>query len=229
VRTGFRASHGRAGARRGFTVLEVMVAVLLFAIILTSIYSTWRLIIQSTRSAIRSTTDTQRSRMAMRTLEDALASATLFAGNPRLYFFQADTSGSYAAISFAADLSDSFPGSGAFGGEKVRRVSFYVPPGGSDLVLEQSSILANFEVGGAPNSMLLAKEVSLFQLEFWDPQQRDFATEWLSTNQLPSVVRVTLGFGRGPRPNEPAQMVTRVVRLPTVAVPREAQGVIGVP
>ena len=214
--------------RRAFTVLEVMVAVLLFAIILTSLYSTWRLIIQSTRSAIRSTTDAQRARMAMRTIEDALASATLFAGNPRLYFFQAETSGSFAALSFAADLSDSFPGSGNFGGEKVRRVSFYVPSGGSDLVLEQTSLLANLEVGGTPNTTLLAKDVSLFQMEFWDAQQREFASEWLSTNQLPVIVRVTLGFGRGRLPSEPDQMVTRVVRLPTVAVPREAQGVIGV-
>jgi prepilin-type N-terminal cleavage/methylation domain-containing protein len=214
--------------RRAFTVLEVMVAVLLFAIILTSLYSTWKLIIQSTRSAIRSTTDAQRARMAMRTIEDALASATLFAGNPRLYFFQAETSGSFAALSFAADLSDSFPGSGNFGGEKVRRVSFYVPSGGSDLVLEQTSLLANLEVGGTPNTTLLAKDVSLFQMEFWDAQQREFASEWLSTNQLPVIVRVTLGFGRGRLPSEPDQMVTRVVRLPTVAVPREAQGVIGV-
>ena len=215
--------------RHGFTVLEVMVAVLLFAIILTSLYSTWRLIIQSTRAAIRSTTETQRSRMAMRTVEDALASATLFAGNPRLYFFQADTSGSYAALSFAADLSDSFPGSGAFAGEKVRRVSFYVPPGSSDLVVEQASILANLDVGGTPNTLLLARDVSLFQVEFWDPQRREFAVEWLSTNQLPALVRVTLGFGKGHVPTEPAQLVSRVVRIPTVAVPREAQGVLGTP
>jgi prepilin-type N-terminal cleavage/methylation domain-containing protein len=213
--------------RRAFTVLEVMVAVLLFAIILTSLYSTWKLIIQSTRSAIRSTTDAQRARMAMRTIEDALASATMFSGNPRLYFFQADTAGAFAAISFAADLSDSFPGSGNFGGEKVRRVSFYVPSGSSDLMLDQTSLLANLDAGGSPSSTLLAKDVSLFQMEFWDAKQRDFATEWLSTNQLPVIVRVTLGFGRGRLPSEPAQLVTRVVRLPTVAVPREAQGVIG--
>lgn len=211
-----------------FTVLEVMVAVFLFALILTMLYSTWRLIFQSTNAAIRSTTDTQRARMAMRTVEDALVSATMFAGNPRLYFFQADTSGQFAAISFAADLSDSFPNSGYFGGEKVRRVSFYVPSGTEDLVLEQSSLLANLEVGGTPSSITLAKEVSLFQLEFWDGQQRDYVNEWLSTNQLPVVVRVTLGFGHTRAPNQPAQVVTRIVRLPTVAVPREAQGVIGV-
>lgn len=209
-----------------FTVLEVMVAVFLFALVLTMLYSTWRLIFQSTNAAIRSTTDTQRARMAMRTVEDALVSATMFTGNPRLYFFQADTAGQFAAVSFAADLSDSFPNSGYFGGERVRRVSFYVPSSGNDLVLEQTSLLANLEVGGEPSSIVLARDVSLFQMEFWDGQQRDFVTEWLSTNQLPVVVRVTLGFGHTRNSSQPAQVVTRVVRLPTVAVPREAQGII---
>lgn len=147
--------------------------------------------------------------------------------NPRLYFFQADTAGQFAAVSFAADLSDSFPNSGMFGGERIRRVSFYVPPGGHDLVLEQNSLLADFERGGEPASIILAREVQLFQLEFWDGQQRDFVEEWLSTNQLPVIVRVTLGFGVSKGSREPAQIVSRVVRLPTVAVPREAQGVIG--
>ena len=156
--------RGHRGRPMGFTVMEVMVAVFLFALILTMIYSTWRLIFQSSQAAIRSTTDAQRARMAMRTVEDALASATMFASNPRLYFFQADTSGQFAAVSFAADLSDSFPNSGLFGGERLRRVSFYVPPWGTDLVLEQNSLLADFEQGGEPASIVLAREVQLFQL-----------------------------------------------------------------
>jgi prepilin-type N-terminal cleavage/methylation domain-containing protein len=222
-----RGGSARSLRRGGFTVMEVMVAIFLFALILMMIYSTWRLIFQSSQAAIRSTTDSQRARMAMRTVEDALASATMFASNPRLYFFQADTAGQFAAVSFAADLSDSFPNSGMFGGERIRRVSFYVPPGGNDLVLEQNSLLADFESGGEPASIVLAREVQLFQLEFWDGQQRDFVEEWLSTNQLPVIVRVTLGFGVSKGSREPAQIVSRVVRLPTVAVPREAQGVIG--
>ena len=116
---------------------------------------------------------------------------------------------------------------GRVGGERLRRVSFYVPPGGRDLVLEQNSLLADFEQGGEPAGLVLARDVQLFQLEFWDGQQRDFVEEWLSTNQLPVIVRVTLGFGQPKGSREPAQIVSRVVRLPTVAVPREAQGMIG--
>jgi len=66
-------SSGRSLRRGGFTVMEVMVAIFLFALILMMIYSTWRLIFQSSQAAIRSTTDSQRARMAMRTVGDALA------------------------------------------------------------------------------------------------------------------------------------------------------------
>jgi hypothetical protein len=76
--------------------------------------------------------------------------------------------------------------------------------------------------------IVLAKEVSVFQLEFWDPRKGEYAPEWLVTNQLPLVVRVTLGFGSTGRfAKQPAQLVTRVVRIPSSTVSPVAQG--GVP
>jgi len=46
-------SSGRSLRRGGFTVMEVMVAIFLFALILMMIYSTWRLIFQSSQAAFK--------------------------------------------------------------------------------------------------------------------------------------------------------------------------------
>jgi hypothetical protein len=136
----------------------------------------------------------------------------------------ADTSGPYAAITFVSVLSDSFPGSGAFGGERVRRVTFSVDSGHRDLLLEQSSMLADLNQT-EPRRMVLAHDVETFQLEFWDTRINDYITEWTLTNQLPVLVRVTLAFGRGDHSrNEPREIVSRTVRLASVGVPLEAQG-----
>ena len=64
----------------------------------------------------------------------------------------------------------------------------------------------------------------MFTLEFWGPRSRDWEPEWLYTNQLPNLIRFTLGFGQ---PNQkvlkPEEVVTRVVTLSAVPIPMGLQ------
>jgi prepilin-type N-terminal cleavage/methylation domain-containing protein len=227
-----RSTQGRRSSG-GFTLLEIVVAVFVFSLVITVVYSTWTVILKSNGTALKATASAQRARMAVRTIEDALSSALMFPTRNGEYAFIADTTGASGALSFAADLSDSFPGSGLFGGERVRRVTLMVDPGKRALLLQQSSIFANFDRGGGPSDFVLAHDVSEFRLEFWGPLQNnqnaeaEYATEWLSTNTLPQLVRVTIGFGQT-RGNQPAEVVTRVVRLPTSAVQATALGGPGI-
>jgi type II secretion system protein J len=208
-----------ARSSRAFTLIEVLVAMFIFSLVLISLYATWRVVVQSTGAALRLTAQAQRSRMAAQAVEQALTGAQLFQANAALYSFVADTSGSFGAISFASSLGESFPGSGFFNGERLRRVTFLVDDQ-NQLVLRQNSLLAPADKDFETHPIVLAKEVNVFQLEFWDPRKGEYAPEWLLTNQLPLIVRVTLGFGRTDRgAKPPAQLVTRVVRIPSSAVP----------
>lgn len=219
--------HDHTRRSDAFTLIEVMVAMFIFSLVLISLYSTWRVVLQSTDSAIKLTARAQRARMAAQSVEQALTGAQLFQANAALYSFVVDTSGSFGAISFATTLGESFPGSGFFDGEKLRRVTFLVDDA-NQLVLRQNSLLAPPDEEFETHPIVLAKEVSVFQLEFWDPRKGEYAPEWLVTNQLPLVVRVTLGFGSTGRfAKQPAQLVTRVVRIPSSTVSPVAQG--GVP
>ena len=173
---------------------------------------------QSTDAALKLTAQAQRARMAVRSVEQALTGAQLFQANAALYSFVADTSGSFGAISFAASLGESFPGSGYFRGERLRRVTFLVDDN-NELVIRQNSLLAPPEEEFETYPIVLAKEVSVFQLEFWEPRKGEYIPEWLFTNQLPQVVRVTLGFGSTGRfSKRPAELVSRVVKIPSSAV-----------
>jgi len=97
-------------------------------------------------------------------------------------------------------------------------VTFVVDPD-NQLVLRQNSLLAPDDRDFESYPIVLAKEVSVFQLEFWDGRRGEYIPEWLSTNQLPQVVRVTLGFGsQGRYSKRPAELVSRVVRIPSSAV-----------
>ena len=204
--------------QRAFTLVEVMVAMAIFALVLVSLFGTWRIVMQSADSTMKLAAHAQRSRMAIQTLDQALTGAQLFQGNAALYSFIADTSGSFAALSIAASLSGSFPGNGYFRGERLRRVTFVVDQD-NQLVLRQNSLLAPDDRDFESYPIVLAKEVSVFQLEFWDGRRGEYIPEWLSTNQLPQVVRVTLGFGsQGRYSKRPAELVSRVVRIPSSAV-----------
>ncbi len=209
--------------RHAFTLIEVLVAMFIFAMILTSLYGMWRIITQSSRVTLKLATDAQRSRMAVQSVEQALTGAQLFQANAALYSFVVDTSGSFGALSFATSLSTTFPGSGFFNGERLRRVTFLVDDN-NQLVVRQNSLLSPPEDEFETYPIVLAKDVSVFQLEFWDGRKGEYVPEWLFTNQLPAVVRVTLGLGAtGRYAKQPEQLVTRVVRIPSGTVPANAQ------
>lgn len=223
----------RLGARQGFTLIEVLVATFVFSIILASLFGTWRIIVQSTERALRLTAENQRTRLAVQSVESALGAAQLFQANAALYAFVADTSGDFAALSFVATLPESFPGSGYFQGQFLRRVTLQVERSqgsGYDLMLYQKAVLAPEEANVIAPPLVLAREVSLFQLEFWDRQKNEFVPEWLRTNTIPPAVRFTLGFGNASRlARRPTELISRVVRLPDNLVGADLQGGGGIP
>src|SRR5207247_3365259 len=94
---------------RAFTLLEVMIAIAIFAAVIAAIYASWSGIVRGSNAALKAAAETQRARMAMRALEEALTSAELFSQNAQHYGFIADTSDKFALLSFVARLGGSLP------------------------------------------------------------------------------------------------------------------------
>jgi prepilin-type N-terminal cleavage/methylation domain-containing protein len=211
-----------------FTIIEMMVAVFVFSLVLASLFGSWRVMRSGVDGGLRVAAEAQRVRMTAVTIEQALTGAQFFQGNAPLYSFNVDTSGTHGALSFVSNLGDSFPGSGVFNGERVRRVTFTVEPtkeSDSSLVMRQNSLLAPAEQVDDPVPIVLARDVSVFQLEFWDSRKGEYAPEWLFTNQLPRIVRFTVGFGaEGKYSKHPKELFTRAVYLPSSGVPGFMQG-----
>ena len=225
----------------GFTILEVMIAIGIFSMILLSIYSIWMGILRASKATRTAADAAQRARISMRTLEDALLTAQMFTGNmppqnPEAYYsFLADSSGDFSSLSFVAHLPATFPGVGRFGDQIVRRVTFTVEPEKDNtlsLVMRQAPMLQSMDSEYEPYSLVLAKHVEMFMIEFWGPQkenQREFGwvNEWNSTNQLPKLVRVALGLGKTSQSGVPQDLVYRVIAIPSSSVPPQWQGIGG--
>lgn len=227
-----RAAAGVAPARRAFTIIEILLALGIFSLLIVGVYSSWSSILRAARVGTEVAADVQRTRIAMQTVEDALVSTVMFTSNPYLYAFETDTSGDFAVLSFVARLPPGFPGSGYFGDQVVRRVAFRVEQpdrGENALVLRQMPILQTNVTEEAETSIILARNVSTFLVEFLEPRglTMEWVPEWRLTNQLPRMMRVALAFGEIPAGRKASpDLVIRTVSLPAVAVPRDSQAAL---
>lgn len=201
----------------GFTLLEVMLAFGILLMVLVVVYSSWVAILRSKRAGDKAALNAQRSRIAVRAIEDALQGVQFFQQNQPYYAFIADTTGDFGYLSVASRLPDSFPGSGLFGDQSLRRVTFEVERGtngANQLVMRQYPLLLSTNRMEEAYPIVLADEVTDFIFEFWDARRGEWLGEWLYTNQLPPVVRFMLGVGQ--RNNDPSK--PQSVQVPTIAM-----------
>src|SRR5437867_3667077 len=185
----------QAASHLAFTILELMLAIGIFAMVLTAIYMTWIAILKGSQAGLKAAAEVQRARIAMRTLEDAFNSTEMFVANMNYYLFIADTSGDMAAVSMAARLPAGFPGVGRYGDQIVRRVSFYTQPGKDgmyELIMTQAPILLATNSGHEAYTLTLARDVTFFRMSFFDPRKNEWLDDWKYTNQLPKLVQIGL-------------------------------------
>ena len=215
---------------RAFTLIEVIIAIGILTLVMTAIYASWAAVLRGSKVGNAAAAEVQRMRIARQALEQSLASAVLYASNPRYYSFIADTTDEkFALLSFVAHLPQDFPGSGMFPNQPLRRVTFAVQPGTNNgppmLVLRQTSILTptNSPIEES-YTLTLSRHLAVFGMEFWSTNLNDWDVEWLQTNQVPKMVRVTLGFGGdGKAGSAPAILVSSVISPGGQGVPREVQ------
>ena len=213
---------------RGFTLIEIMMAMAIFALVLTAIYATWTLILKSSKLGLAAAAQIQRERISVRVIEDALISTRSFAADLQHYGFIAEN-GDAAMLSLVARLPKSFPRSGKFGDFDVRRVTFSVESGPGyerELVMRQNPILMDLDVDEKEHPLVLAKGVDKLLFEFWDTRLNDWVDAWTQTNQLPKLIKVTVRFAEPNQRNSYSQrkeQVTRVVALPSISVPASWQ------
>lgn len=215
---------------RGFTLIEILMAMAIFALVLTAIYACWTLILKSKKIGMEASAQLQRERVAIRTIDEALSCVRSFQADLQHYAFLAEN-GSTPALSFVARLPESFPRSGRFGDFDIRRVSISLESGSDgqrQLALRQTPVLMEMDRDEEEHPLVLATGVDKMEFEFWDQRKNDWVDEWTQTNQLPKMIKLSLEFVRRD-PNHPystptsREEVSRIIQLPAVMVPAAFQ------
>lgn len=218
---------------RAFTLIEIMVAIAVFAMVLGSIYSAWMLLVRSTKISKDVAAQAQRQRIALRTIEDSLMAVQSFQASPQYYSFIVENESS-PLLSFTARVPDMFPRNGKFispntGREfNLRRLTFSLQPasdGTKTLILRQNPVLTDLDEDEQQFPLELARNVRKFSIECWDTNQLEWVDEWVDTNSIPTLLRVKLAMGGNTASGAeaPEFNVIRLYSLPSQMMPAAAQ------
>ena len=221
--------------RPGFTLIEIMLAIGLFAGVMAAIYGCWSAVVRGSRAGLDAAADVQRGRIAQQAIEDSLTTAKLFVENVRHYQFYGETAGDFSFLSFVARLPDSFPGARVFGDQAMRRVTFAVEPGPNNsrqLVMTQAPYLYATNANQEPYSIVLAKNVTVFMVQFWDTNAPiraasgggQWSDEWPYSNRFPAKIQYALGLDSARKERGAAPyLITGIVTMPASAVTSDFQ------
>jgi hypothetical protein len=215
-----------------------MVAVMVFSMVIASIYATWILVMKATAVGQECAAQAQRQRVVLRAIGDALMGVESFQASQRYYWFKLGN-GDEPFLSFVARLPETYARNGKFvgaaGGHDAssRRVTFSLqtgPDGERDLILRQNAILMDMDQDEQQYPLVLAKNVKTFSIEYWGTNNLNDAqwmTEWddTQTNTIPQMLRVHLVLGgftlHGQ--NEPEFAATRIYTVPSQMMPAIVQ------
>jgi type II secretion system protein J len=220
----------RSRTAGAFTLIEIMMAIAIFALLIAAVYSTWVVILKSAQVGQAAAARVQRERIAIRTLEDSLTCIQSFQASMKYYSFNV-TNGQQPGLSFVARVPDIFPRGGKFD-SNLRRLTFSVEATGGDserdLVLRQNPILMDLDTDEQQIPLVLARNVTDFIVECWDTNALDWVDGWDSTNSLPPMVRITLALAldsKGSQFNSAAPVLTttREIAVPSGTLPATAQ------
>jgi type II secretion system protein J len=207
-----------------FTLIEIMVAIVIFALIIAAVYSTWVLILRSSQVGLSVAARAQRQRIAVRTIEDSLTCIQSAQASMQYYSFIVQN-GDQPEFSFVSRVPDIFPRNGKFGDFNLRRLTFAVEPDANsvrNLVLRQNPVLMDMDQDEQAAPLILARDVKDFVTECWDTNTMAWDKEWDDTNSIPPLVRVTLtlnGPGSDAYGNNPALSIQREIAMPSETLP----------
>jgi prepilin-type N-terminal cleavage/methylation domain-containing protein len=182
----------------GFTLPEVLTAVVIVGLVLVTLYSCWAAVLGATQSSTIAVQDAQRERMAIRAITEALAGVSWYE-NRKEGPLRLDDSLGFSHLKLISRVPPGFWGERELANYPLRRIEFLtedMPGGESQLVMIQQALLA------PPNSVKVHRTVLLPHVETFavEVHPGGISNTWeafwptlFEANGLPWQAKVALG------------------------------------
>lgn len=221
-----RTQTPEAGQPAAFTLLEVMLAVTILAVVMAAVYSTWSASLTAWKRG-RDVSDTfQRQRVVMETLSE-LAKSVVFYNSPTLlYEFTGDRDNTTGdTVSFVTGSDAALPPSEAVEAG-MRRVTLSLERGSTGnpflAIVNAPAVESDSSDTDAPTHVL-SEDVVGFGVRYRDPRDNSWHDEWHESDLIPSAIEFTVAFASG-RSRVPPVVVTRAIELPAAEFVMRTRG-----
>jgi prepilin-type N-terminal cleavage/methylation domain-containing protein len=211
---------------RGFTLLEVMLAVTILALISTAVYATWSAGLNGWKRSASVTETLQRERVVMEMLAELTQSLVYFTSKDSLYDIDGNRHpGTGDSISFVTASNLLLPVSEQVA-SGMRRITISL---GRDARGRPFLGIANapaLEADETPEPVLrvLSADVCGFAVRYRDPQNGTWTDQWGGdTESVPAAIEYTVAFGANDGRTPPI-VVTRAVDLPVAEFALRSRG-----
>ena len=216
------------GGQAAFTLLEIMLAVGMLALVVTAVYGTWNVALKAWKRGADVAATFQRQRIVLDTLCELANSLTFFSSPDGLYTVTGDHSENGAdSVSFVTASDVLLPQSESLA-SGMRRVTISLqhdPQTGTFLGLVNEPALGAQNDAANETLHVLSMDVTGFYVRYRNPTDGVWKDEWQERGIVPSAIEFTLVFG-GRDGRTPPVVVTRAVELPAAM---GAMGPTGLP
>jgi general secretion pathway protein J len=204
----------RATRNNAFTLLEVMLAITILALVMTSVYATWNAGLSGWRRTTNVGDALQRQRIVMDTLSGLCSSIYYTNSDIDVYVIIGERSHGADSVSFITSSDVLLPPS-EFTIAGMRRVTLSLERDrdGHLFLAIANEIALKSDNSPEPVKNVLSADVSGFTIRYRDPRDDGWKEEWKEKTLIPSALEFTIAFGEtGGR--TPPIVMTRTVELP---------------
>jgi len=185
--------------RHGFTLVEIMVAVMIFSMVIAAIYATWALIMRASEVGQKHCRPSPTPARGAARHWRCIDGRGIVSGLAKYYWFRL-ANGAEPYLSFVARLPDTFPRHNKICRVRRRprrqwraalRFRWRRARREKDLILRQNRILMELDADETQYPLVLAKNVKLFTIEWWgtnEMNQAQWNTDW-DDNQTNTIRR----------------------------------------
>jgi type II secretion system protein J len=219
----------RRRAYNGFTLLEVMLAVTIFAIVITAVYGIWSVSLQAWRRGENAAAMFQRQRIVLESLSELTKSAVYFGSNPSMYHLSGRHDENAGDLISFVTASDALLPPSEMSIAGMRRVTIWLAKDQLDRPVLAIANAPALEIEDAPPlpSHVLSTDVSGFSVRYWHASMSEWRDDWQEDNSIPDAIEFTVTFG-GTGDGEPPMAVTRSIEFPIAQYANEHVGQVGV-
>ncbi len=216
------APKSRSFARSGFTLLEVMVAIVILVVVMSIAFEVFSATLRGWKRGTEVADGIKHGDFAMNELVSALDSTIYFFNPRKVYAFLVEKDSTLGIpsdrISFVTASSAFMPPYSPY--EKgPHRLKLFIDIDDTDapalyaLPMPAVADPETFEEDYTTEPILVSRSISGLEILFWDKNAEEWTEEWEADNSIPERIQVTL-YVTSADPTEEPILFTRVIEIP---------------